>query len=64
MNGQTDELLGVTLIDWQERDVFLIADGRQYVFDEQGQRLFGLWIHPCFFPVEEPLIVESKPNTF
>ena len=41
--------------DGIERDVYEDAEGRQYVFDPDGERVNGQWLAPA----EEPAVVEA-----
>jgi hypothetical protein len=40
--------------DGLERDVYEDADGRQYVLDSDGDRVYGQWL----WPADEPVVVE------
>jgi hypothetical protein len=42
-------------IDGTIRPVFLVADGRQFVLDADGQPVYGVWVY-----VDEPVI--SSPD--
>ena len=46
----------IPFIDGIVHDVFLDADGKQYVFDNDGQPVYGVWIY-----IDEPEIVERFP---
>ena len=48
----------IPFIDSITRDAFLDGNGRQYVFDDDGQRVYGTWIY-----VDEPEIVERLSLT-
>lgn len=32
------------------RAVYVDEDGRQYVLDDEGQKVYGLWLHPDRWP--------------
>jgi hypothetical protein len=46
------------LIDGATRAVFFDRDHRQYVLDDEGERIYGVWIyreedHPDYLPVPQ-----------
>jgi hypothetical protein len=41
----------IPFLDGISRPVYLDADGRQYVLDDDGQPGYGVWVH-----VDEPVI--------
>jgi hypothetical protein len=45
----------VPFTDGVERPIFLDAHGRQYVIDDDGNRVYGVWVY-----VDEPLIVDAS----
>jgi hypothetical protein len=48
----------VPFIDSAIRPVFLDEDGRQYVLDDDGQPVYGMWVY-----IDEPEIVEAGPTS-
>jgi hypothetical protein len=55
-----DRVIGRRLFtDGLERDVYEDAEGRQYVFDGDGERVYGVWL----WPPDEPVITEA-PSQF
>ena len=48
-------IASVPFVDVVRRDVFLDADGRQYVLDDDGQAVYGVWVL-----IDEPLIVTAS----
>ena len=57
MSGQqSDRIVGRRLFtDGIERDVYEDAEGRQYVLDGDGERVYGEWL----LPADEPRIVPA-----
>ena len=57
MNTQgSDRVIGRRLFtDGLERDVYEDAEGRQYVFDEDGERVYGQWL----WPADESFVVPA-----
>jgi len=52
----TDRTIGsIPFIDSIVRPVFLDANGRQYVLDNDGDRVYGVWIN-----VDEPETVNAQ----
>ena len=51
----TPPIAFVPFVDGVRRDVFLDADDRQYVFDDDGQIVYGIWVY-----IDEPLIVRTR----
>jgi len=50
--------IGETLfIDGTTRTVFEDADGRQFVIDDNGDRVYGVWVY-----VDEPAIVPTRAS--
>jgi hypothetical protein len=45
-------ITSIPFLDGITREVFLDADGRQYVHDNDGQPVYGTWIY-----IDEPEIV-------
>ena len=45
----------IPFADGVVRPVFLDADGRQYVLDDNGQPIYGVWIY-----IDEPQIVATS----
>jgi hypothetical protein len=43
----------VPFTDGAEREVYEDADGRQYVLDDDGGRVYGVWV----MPADEPVLV-------
>jgi hypothetical protein len=43
------------------RPIFDTPDGRQYVLDDDGQRVYGVWFIPPEVESEPPLIVDPLP---
>ena len=43
----------IPFVDGVSRPVFLDEDGRQYVIDNDGNRVYGVWIY-----IDEPDVVE------
>jgi PBCV-specific basic adaptor domain len=41
----------IPFVDGEWREVYVGADGRQYVIDGDGQKVYGVW----FFPRGEPV---------
>jgi hypothetical protein len=44
----------IPFIDGCMRDVFFDADGRQFVLDDNGEPMYGVWIY-----IDEPEIVAA-----
>jgi hypothetical protein len=44
----------IPFVDGITREVYLDADGRQYVLDADGQPVYGIWVY-----IDEPLILET-----
>jgi hypothetical protein len=50
-----DRIVGRRLFtDGLERDGYDDAEGRQYVLDPGGERVYGVWL----LPPDEPVVVE------
>lgn len=49
-----------TFVDGSTRLVFETGDGRQFVFDDDGQRVYGVWYRPKD-EADEPIMIEAKP---
>ena len=50
-----DQRLGeIELVDGSRRPVFEEPGGRQYVVDDNGERVYGVWIIPP--DAEEPIV--------
>jgi hypothetical protein len=53
-----DRVIGRRLFtDGIERDVYEDAQGRQYVLDPDGEKVYGVWL----LPADEPVITEAAP---
>jgi hypothetical protein len=48
----------VPFVDGIERDVFEDADGRQWVTEYDGDRVYGVWL----MPADEPVTVEESSS--
>jgi hypothetical protein len=47
-----DRVIGRRLFtDGIERDVYEDAQGRRYVFDGDGQKVYGQWLLPAYEPM-------------
>jgi hypothetical protein len=44
-------------VDRTIRPVWRDDDGRQYVLDDDGETVFGVWLHPDEY--QEPIIIEQ-----
>ena len=51
----TPPIAFVPFVDGVPRPVFLNADGRQYVLDDDGQAVYGVWVL-----IDEPLILTAS----
>ena len=47
-------IAAIPFIDGRTRDVFLDADGRQFVLDAGGEPIHGVWIY-----IDEPEIADA-----
>lgn len=55
MSKSEDQPIGkVPFVDGVERDVYQDADGRQYVIDDDGVSVHGVWL----LQEDEPVVVE------
>jgi hypothetical protein len=55
-----DRIIGQRLFtDGTERRVFEDDQGRQYVLDDDGQRVDGVWLPPA----DEPIVVSGPGKT-
>jgi len=50
----------LTFVDGARRPVFEQPDGRQYVLDDDGERVHGVWLIPPDGGVDLPLIVSAQ----
>lgn len=61
MNASPDPVVAhVDFLDDVRRPVYEQPDGRQYVYDNDGEQVYGVW----FIPREEwdrPIIVDTRP---
>ena len=53
----TTTLASVLFIDGVTRPVFLDVDGRQFVLDDEGRPVYGVWVY-----VDEPEIVTRETS--
>jgi hypothetical protein len=44
-------------IDGTTHPVYRSDDGRQYVFDDDGEPVYGVWLHPDEY--QEPVIIKA-----
>jgi hypothetical protein len=51
----------VNFTDGTRRPVFEQLDGRQYVLEEEGDRVYGVWYIQPDGGVDLPVIVETDP---
>jgi hypothetical protein len=52
----------VRFVDGAERPVFDGLDGRQYVFDDDGEPVHGVWYIPPDGETALPVIVEARES--
>jgi hypothetical protein len=57
----TDPVIArVRFVDGAERPVFDGLDGRQYVLDDEGEPVHGVWYIPPDGRTDLPVIVETR----
>jgi hypothetical protein len=57
----TDPFIGYRhFTDGRTRQVRADPGGRQYVVDDDGQLVYGLWLRPEEETADQPVIVEGK----
>jgi hypothetical protein len=50
----------VDFVDRVRRPVFEQLDGRQYVFDDDGERVYSVWFIPRDGDIDLPVVVDCR----
>jgi hypothetical protein len=61
MNAGDRHICNTEFTDGAWRPVYETPSGRQYIIDEEGEQVFGVWFVPreeCLGAADRPIIVE------